>query len=114
MRSKIKIDTFGNVLNTTGSISFQSEEKKSKCPHSAVEETIVYNISYVPNKKCIAVESIDEMIDSRLNLGASAEETVQGIFDVLDDVLDPFQLMVEGSYHVEGRGLLTVTVGSEE
>jgi 7-cyano-7-deazaguanine reductase len=84
-------------------IDFEIPEFTAICPFSEFPDFAVIRLSYVPNRRCIELKSLKLYINSFRNVKIFHEHVVNVIMEDFVAACDPFEVRIEGDFHVRGN-----------
>ena len=92
-------------------IEFDCPEFTCLCPLTGQPDFAHFQITYVPNLKCVELKSLKLYLWSFRNEGAFHEKVTNQILDDLVEVAQPRLMEVKGEWFVRG-GITTVVTAS--
>ncbi|MCB0422196.1 MAG: preQ(1) synthase [Bdellovibrionales bacterium] len=90
-------------------IYFSCPEFTCLCPRSGFPDFATINITYVPDKWCVELKSLKLWINSFRNKKVFHEDVTNDIMSELIELLDPWNIKVEGDFNVRGNIKTIVT-----
>ena len=84
-------------------IEFSCPEFTCVCPASGFPDFATINIKYVPRNWCVELKSLKLYINQYRNRPTYHEDAVNHILNDLVELLDPWQMDVEGDFNVRGN-----------
>ncbi len=91
-------------------IEFDCPEFTCLCPLTGQPDFAHFQISYVPNKKCVELKSLKMYLWSYRDEGAFHEKVTNQILDDLVEAVNPRMMEVKGEWFVRGGITTYVTV----
>ncbi len=91
-------------------IEFDCPEFTCLCPLTGQPDFAHFQISYVPNKKCVELKSLKMYLWSYRDEGAFHEKVTNQILDNLVEAVNPRMMEVKGEWFVRGGITTYVTV----
>jgi len=95
-------------------ISYQMNEFAAVCPFSRLTDARIVCVVYVPQSKLVEKKSMKYYFISFRNVGIYQEDVTSRIFNVLNPLLDPEELLVKTCYSNRGGVDTTCTINSNE
>lgn len=90
-------------------VFFSCPEFTCLCPMSGFPDFATINISYVPDKKCVELKSLKLYLNGFRDKNIYHEDVTNIILQDLIDLLDPWEVEVEGDFNVRGNIKTVVT-----
>ncbi len=90
-------------------VDFNCPEFTCLCPISGFPDFATINISYVPDKQCVELKSLKLYLNSFRDKNIYHEDVTNIILQDLIDLLDPWEVKVEGDFNVRGNIKTVVT-----
>ncbi|MCB0362488.1 MAG: NADPH-dependent 7-cyano-7-deazaguanine reductase QueF [Bdellovibrionales bacterium] len=84
-------------------IEFTCPEFTCLCPRSGFPDFAIIHIHYVPDRYCVELKSLKLYINGFRNQKVFHEDVTNRILDDLVQLLDPWEIEVEGDFHVRGN-----------
>ena len=115
-KSAIRPD-FLQTIDYSGSlqrISYQMNEFAADCSFSRLPDTGIVWVDYIPQNKLVELKSLKYYFISFSNVGIYHEDVTSGIFNDLNLLLDPEELLIKTSYSTRGGIDTTCTINSNE
>ena len=107
-RPSKRLETFENPRpGRRYEIRFQTSEFTCLCPMTGQPDFATLRIRYTPDALCVELKSLKLYLWSYRDEGAFHEDVTNRILDDLVQVLDPWEITVEGDFKVRG-GIHTV------
>ena len=90
-------------------VAFSCPEFTCLCPMSGFPDFATINIAYVPDKKCVELKSLKLYLNGFRDKNIYHEDVTNIILQDLIDLLDPWEIEVEGDFNVRGNIKTVVT-----
>ena len=84
-------------------VEFSCPEFTCICPRSGFPDFATINIKYVPDKYCVELKSLKLYINGFRNKKVFHEDVTNHILQDMIDLLDPWEIEVEGDFNVRGN-----------
>jgi len=95
-------------------ISYQMNEFAAVCPFSGLPDTGIVWVDYIPQNKLVELKSLKYYFISFRNVGIYQENVTSWIFNDLNPLLEPEELLIKTRYSTRG-GIDTIcTINSNE
>ena len=91
------------TLHRRYDISFSCPEFTCLCPISGFPDFATLRISIVPHKHCVELKSLKLYINKFRNSNVFHEDVTNMILDDLVELLDPWEISIEGDFNVRGN-----------
>lgn len=99
-----KLERFQNrTLVRRYEVEFTCPEFTCICPRSGFPDFAVIRIRYVPDQWCVELKSLKLYMNGFRDEKVFHEDVTNRILDDLIALLDPWQIEVEGDFHVRGN-----------
>ena len=95
-------------------ISYQMNEFAAVCPFSGLPDTGIVWVDYIPQNKLVELKSLKYYFISFRNVGIYQEDVTSGIFNDLNLLLEPEELLIKTSYSTNEGIDTTRTINSNE
>ena len=95
-------------------ISYQMNEFAAGCPFSRLPDTGIVWVDYIPQIKLAELKSLKNYFISFRNVGIYQEDVTSRIFNDLNPLLEPEELLVKTCYSNRGGVDTTCTINSNE
>ena len=95
-------------------ISYQMNEFAAVCPFSGLPDTGIVWVDYIPQKKLVELKSLKYYFISFRNVGIYQEDVTSRIFNDLNPLLEPEELLIKTHYSTRGGIDTTCTINSNE
>ena len=95
-------------------ISYQMNEFAAFCPFSGLPDTGIVWVNYIPQNKLVELKSLKYYFISFRNVGMYQEDVTSKIFNDLNPLLDPEELLIKTSYSTRVEIDTTCTINSNE
>jgi len=95
-------------------ISYQMNEFAAVCPLSGLPDTGIVWVDYVPQNKLVELKSLKYYFISSHNVGICQEDVTPWIFNDLNPLLEPEELLIKTRYSTRGGINTTYTINSNE
>ena len=95
-------------------ISYQINEFAAVCPFSGLPDTGIVWVDYIPQIKLAELKSLKYYFISFRNVGIYQEDVTSRIFNDLNPLLDPEELLIKTRYNTRGGIDTTCTINSNE
>ena len=96
------------------SISYQMNEFTAVCAFSGLPDTGKVWVDYVPQIKLVELKSLKNYFISFRNVGIYQEDVTSRIFNDLNPLLEPEELLIKTRYSTRGGIDTTCTINSNE
>ena len=96
------------------SISYQMNEFAAVCPFSGLPDTGIVWVDYIPQNKLVELKSLKYYFISFRNVGIYQEDVTSRIFNDLNPLLEPEELLIKTRYSTRGGIETTCTINSNE
>jgi 7-cyano-7-deazaguanine reductase len=105
-----KLEAFENRTQVRRyTVAFECPEFTCLCPRSGFPDFANIKIKYIPHQKCVELKSLKLYINSFRNKNVFHEDVVNVILQDLVELLDPWEIEVEGDFNVRGNIKTVVT-----
>ena len=105
-----QLETFENQFpDRDYQIEIVAPEFTSVCPRTGQPDFGTLTIDYIPNKKCVELESLKLYLHSFRNQGIFYEHVTNTILDDLVAILEPRWMKVVAAFNARGGITETVT-----
>ena len=95
-------------------ISYQMNEFTEVCPFLGLPDTGIVWVDYIPQNKLVELKSLKYYFISFRNVGIYQEEVTSWIFNDLNPLLEPEELLIKTRYSTRGGIDTTGTINSNE
>ena len=95
-------------------ISYQMNEFSAVCPFSGLPDTGIVWVDYIPQNKLVALKSLKYYFISFRNVGICQEDVTSRIFNDLNSLLEPEELLIKTRYSTRGLIYTYFTINSNE
>jgi len=95
-------------------ISYQMNEFAAVCPFSGPPDTGIVWVDYIPQNKLVELKSLKYYFISFRNVGIYQEDVTSRIFNDLNPLLEPEELLIKTRYSTRGGIDTTSTINSNE
>ena len=95
-------------------ISYQMNEFAAVCPFSGLPDTGIVWVDYIPQNKLVELKSLKYYFISFRNVGIYQEDGTSRIFNDLNPLLEPEELLIKTHYSTRGGIDTTCTINSNE
>ena len=95
-------------------ISYQMNEFAAVCPFSGLPGTGIVWADYIPENKLVERKSLKYYFISFRNVGIYQEDVTSRIFNDLNPLLEPEELLIKTRYSTRGGIDTTCTINSNE
>ena len=95
-------------------ISYQMNEFAAVCPFSGLPDTGIVWVDYIPQNKLVEPKSLKYYFISFRNVGFNQEDLTSRIFNDLNPLLEPEELLIKTRYRTRGGIDTTCTINSNE
>ena len=95
-------------------ISYQMNEFSAVCPFSGLPDTGIVWVDYIPQNKLVELKSLKNSFISFRNSGIYQEDVTSWIFNDLNPLLEPEELLIKTRYNTRGGIDTTCTINSNE
>ena len=114
--SPIRTDILQTIDNsgTLQRISYQMNEFAAVCPFSGLPDTGIVWVDYIPQNKLVELKSLKYYFISFRNVGIYQEDVTSRIFNDLNPLLEPEELLIKTRYSTRGGIDTTCTINSNE
>ena len=93
-------------------ISYQMNEFATVSPFSGLPDTGIVWIDYIPQNKLVELKSLKYYFISFRNVGIYQEDVTSRIFNDLNPLLEPVELLIKTRYSTRGGIDTTCTINS--
>ena len=100
--------------NQQSLVEIDTDEFTAVCPWTGLPDYGILTISYVPNDSCIELKSLKYYLISFRNVGIYQEDVTSRIFNDLNPLLEPEELLIKKRYSTRGGIDTTCTINSNE
>ena len=90
-------------------VEFSCPEFTCVCPKTGFPDFATINISYVPSDWCVELKSLKLYINGFRDKGVFHEDVTNQIMDDLVELLNPWEIRVEGDFNVRGNIKTVIT-----
>ena len=105
-----KLERFENRTQVRKyTVSFSCPEFTCVCPRSGFPDFATIRIQYIPDKWCVELKSLKLYLNSFRNEKVFHEDVTNNILQDLIDLLDPWEIEVEGDFNVRGNIKTVIT-----
>ena len=105
-----KLERFENRTQVRRyTVSFSCPEFTCVCPRSGFPDFATIRIKYIPDKWCVELKSLKLYLNSFRNEKVFHEDVTNNILQDLIDLLDPWEIEVEGDFNVRGNIKTVIT-----
>ena len=114
--SAIRLD-FLQTIDYSGprqKISYQMNEFVAVCPFLGLPDTGIVWVDYIPQNKLVELKSLKYYFISFRNVGIYQEDETSRIFNDLNPLLEPEELLIKTRYSTRGGIDTTRTINSNE
>jgi 7-cyano-7-deazaguanine reductase len=108
------LELWDNKHNKTYAIKISLPEFTCLCPRSGYPDFAVINIEYAPQDKVVELKALKLYINSFRDKSISHEDSINIIYDVLYDKLQPRYLKIEGNFNPRGNVSTTIEIDSRK
>ena len=84
------------------------------CPFSGLPDTGIVWVDYIPQNKLVELKSLKYYFISFRNVGIYQEDVTSRIFNDLNPLREPEELLTETRFSTRGRIYTTCTINSNE
>ena len=115
-KSAIRLD-FLQTIDYSGSqqrISYQMNEFAAVCPFAGLPNTGIVWVDYIPQNKLVELKYLKYYFISFRNVGIYQEDVTSRIFNDLNPLLEPEELLIKTHYSTRGGIETTCTIKSNE
>ena len=115
-KSAIRPDLL-QIMNYSGPrqrISYQMNEFAAVCPFSGLPDTGMVWVDYITQNKLVELKSLKYYFISFRNVGIYQEDVTSKIFNDLNPLLEPEELLIKTRYSTRGGIETTCTIKSNE
>ena len=108
---------FLKIINYSSSrqrISYQMNEFAPVCPFSGLPDTRIVWVYYISQNKLVELKSLKYYFISFRNVGIYQEDVTSRIFNDLNPLLEPEELLIKTRYNTRGGIDTTCTINSNE
>ena len=84
------------------------------CPFSGLPDTGIVWVDYIPQKKMVELKFLKNYFISFRNVGIYQEDVTSWIFNDLNPLLEPEELLIKTRYNTRGGIDTTCTINSNE
>ena len=95
-------------------ISYQMNEFAAVCPFSRLPDTGIVWVDYIPQNKLVELKSLKYYFISFRNVGIYQEDVTSRIFNDLNPLPEPEELLIKTRYRTRGGIGTTCTINSNE
>ena len=95
-------------------ISYQVNEFAAVCPFSGLPDTGIVWVDYIPQNNLVELKSLKYYFISFRNVGIYQEDVTSRIFNDLNPLLEPEELLIKTRYSTRGGIDPTCTINSNE
>ena len=95
-------------------ISYQMNEFAAVCPFSGLPDTGIVWVDYIPQNKLVELKSLKNYFISFRNVSIFQEDVISRIFNDLNPLLEPEELLIKTRYSTRGGIDTTCTINSNE
>ena len=95
-------------------ISYQMNEFAAVCPFLGLPDTGIVWVYYIPKNKLVELKSLKYYFISFRNVGIYQEYVTSRIFNDLNPLLEPEELLIKARYRTRGGIDTTCTINSNE
>ena len=95
-------------------ISYQINEFAAVCPFLGLPDTGMVWVDYIPQNKLVELKSLKYYFISFRNVGIYQEDVTSRIFNDLNPLLEPEELLIKTHYSTRGGIETTCTIKSNE
>ena len=95
-------------------ISYQMNELVAVCLFSGLPDTGIVWVDYIPQNKLVELKSLKYYFISFRNVGIYQEDVTSRIFNDLNPLLEPEELLIKTRYSTRGGIDTTCTINSNE
>ena len=95
-------------------ISYQMNEFGAICPFSGLPDTGIVWVDYIPQNKLVELKSLKYYFISFRNVGINQKDVTSRIFNDLNPLLEPEELLIKKRYNTRGVIDTTCTINSNE
>ena len=95
-------------------ISYQINEFAAVCPFSGLPDTGIVWVDYIPQNKLVELKSLKYYFISFRNVGIYQEDVTSRIFNDLNPLLEPEELLIKTRYSINEAIDTTCTFNSNE
>ena len=95
-------------------ISYQMNEFAAVCPFLGLPDTGIVWVYYIPQNKLVELKSLKYYFISLRNVGIYQEDVTSRIFNDLNPLLEPEELLIKTRYSTRGGIDTTCTINSNE
>ena len=95
-------------------ISYQMNEFAAVCPFLGLPDTGIVWVNYIPQNKLVELKSLKYYFISFSNVGIYQEDVTSGIFNDLNLLLEPEELLIKTRYSINEGIDTTCTFNSNE
>ena len=95
-------------------ISYQMNEFTAVCPFSGLPDTGIVWVDYIPQNELVELKSLKYYFISFRNVGIYQEDVTSRIFNDLNPLLEPEELLIKTRYSTRGGIDTTCTINSHE
>ena len=105
-----KLERFENRTQVRRyTVSFSCPEFTCVCPRSGFPDFATVRIKYIPDKWCVELKSLKLYLNGFRNEKVFHEDVTNNILQDLIDLLDPWEIEVEGDFNVRGNIKTVIT-----
>ena len=95
-------------------ISYQINEFMVFCTFSGLPDTVIVWVDYIPQNKLVELKFLKYYFISFRNVGIYQEDVTSRIFNDLNPLLEPEELLIKTRYNTRGGIDTTCTINSNE
>lgn len=95
-------------------INIELPEFMCKCPRSGYPDFATIKLQYTPNKRVIELKALKIYINSFMNRHVSHENSINEIFDTLNEKLEPKWIKVIGDFKPRGNVHTVIEIDSDK
>lgn len=95
-------------------INIELPEFMCKCPRSGYPDFATIKLQYTPNKRVIELKALKIYINSFMNRHVSHENSINEIFDTLNEKLEPKWIKVVGDFKPRGNVHTVIEIDSDK
>ena len=95
-------------------ISYQMNEFAAVCPFSGLPDTGIVWVDYIPQNKLVELKSLKYYFISFRNVGINQKDVTSRIFNDLNPLLEPEELLIKTHYSTNEGIDTTCTINSNE
>ena len=107
------LETFDNPMPERDyTIRIDMPEFTCLCPKTGQPDFATLHLEYVPDKQCVELKALKLYINSFMNRHVSHENSINEIFDALNENLKPRWLKVIGDFKPRGNVHTVIEIDS--